>query len=193
MAELAQYRRAVAGDYQEILQLQSANYIANLTEEERRTGFLSAQFSLAQTAQIAEELGITVAVLDGRVAGFLCAFRNDFPSGSPVIAEMLRSYSRFSFEDRPLSSFLSYIYGPVCIAREYRGRGLLRGLYETQKKDLSGRFEIGVAFVSRSNAHSLRAHVNGLGMAEVGDFQVAANRYVALAFACRPSEQNVVK
>ena len=182
MGSVTQYRRAVGGDYQEILQLQSANYIANLTEEERTSGFLSAQFSVDQTAQIAKDLGIMVAVLDGRVAGFLCAFRKEFSSGSPVVAEMLRSYPQFSFEDRSLSSFLSYIYGPVCIAREYRGRGLLRGLYEAQKKDLAGRFEIGVAFVSRSNAHSLRAHVNGLGMAEVGDFQVAANRYVALAF-----------
>lgn len=182
MGSLVQYRRAVAGDYQEILQLQSANYITNLTEEERRSGFLSAQFSFEQTAQIAEDLGITIAVLDHRVAGFLCAFRNEFPSGSPVIAEMLRHYPLFRFEDRPLSGFFSYIYGPVCIARQYRGRGLLRGLYEAQKKDLGARFEVGVAFVSRSNPHSLRAHVNGLGMMEVGDFQVAANRYVALAF-----------
>ena len=186
MAELAQYRRAVAADYRRILQLQSANYIANLTEEERQSGFLSAQFTVEQTAQIAEDLGITVAVLNDRVAGFLCAFRKEFPSGSPVIAEMLRSYPRFRFEDRSLSNFVSYIYGPVCIAREYRGGGLLRGLYQAQKEDLAGRFEIGVAFVSRSNAHSLRAHVNGLGMAEVGDFEVAPSSYVALAFRLPP-------
>jgi predicted GNAT superfamily acetyltransferase len=186
MAQVVQYRRAVSADYEQILQLQSANYIANLTEEERQSGFLSAQFSLEQTAQIAEDLGITIAVLDHRVTGFLCAFRNGFPSGSPVIAEMLRSYPLFRFEDRPLSSFVGYVYGPVCIAREYRGRGLLRGLYEAQKNDLAGRFEIGVAFVSHSNPHSLYAHVNGLGMMEVGDFQVLANRYVALAFRIPP-------
>ncbi|HEX7231147.1 MAG TPA: N-acetyltransferase [Candidatus Binatia bacterium] len=186
MAKAAQYRRAQAGDYPQILQLQSDNYIANLTEEERKSGFLSAQFSLEQTAQIAGDLGITIGVLDDRVAAFLCAFRNEFPSGSPVIAEMLLNYPVFRFEDRSLSSFTSYIYGPVCIARECRGRGLLRGLYEAQRKDLAGRFEIGVAFVSRSNAHSLRAHVQGLGMMEVGDFEVGANRYAALAFRVPP-------
>jgi hypothetical protein len=186
MPELTQYRRAVAPDYPQILQLQSANYIANLTEEERKSGFLSAQFSLEQTAQIAGDLGITIGVLDDRVAAFLCAFRNEFPSGSPVIAEMLLKYPVFRFEDRPLNSFSTYIYGPVCIAREWRGRGMLRGLFEAQKKDLAGQFEIGVAFVSRSNAHSLYAHVNGLGMAEAGDFQVGGNRYFALAFRVPP-------
>jgi predicted GNAT superfamily acetyltransferase len=176
------YRRATPADYDQILALQSANYIANLSEEERKEGFLSAQFTPEQTVQIAEDLGTTVAVVDKQIAGFLCAFRKEFQTGSPVIAEMLRSYDRLAFEGRPLSAYQSYIYGPVCIGREFRGRGLLRGLHEAQKKDLAGKFDIGVAFVSRSNPHSLSAHVAGLGMTEVGDFEVKGNVYVTLAF-----------
>jgi hypothetical protein len=176
------YRRALPGDYAAILSLQSANYVANLSAEERKQGFLSAQFTLEQTAQIAEDLGTIVAVIDNQIGGFVCAFRNEFETGSSVIAKMLESYDRFNFEARPLSAFKSYIYGPVCIGREYRGRGLLRGLYEAQKKDLAGQFEIGVAFVSRSNPHSLQAHIKGLGMTEVGDFECRGSAYVTLAF-----------
>jgi predicted GNAT superfamily acetyltransferase len=176
------YRRALPGDYAAILDLQSANYIANLSAHERQQGFLSAQFTPVQTAQIAEDLGTIVAVIDNQIGGFLCAFRNECETGSPVIAKMLESYDRFTFEARPLCSFRSYVYGPACVAREYRGRGLLRGLYEAQKKDLAGQFEIGVAFVSRSNPHSLDAHVKGLGMTEVGDFECRDNIYVTLAF-----------
>ena len=178
----ASYRRAAAGDYARILELQSANFVANLTEAQRQQGFLSAQFSAEQTARIAEDLGITVALVDGRIAGFLCAFRKEFPTGSPVIAEMLSSYEMLRFEDLPLSSFNSYIYGPVCIAREYRGRGLLRGLYEAQRSDLAGKFDLGVAFVSRNNPHSLSAHTKGLAMSEAGDFTALGKVYAALAF-----------
>lgn len=127
-----------------------------------------------------------VAVIDNRVAGFLCAFRKEFDTGSPVIAKMLASYDELAFEGRRLTEFSSYIYGPVCIAREHRRRGLLRGLYEAQKRDLAGRFEIGVAFVSRDNPHSLSAHVGGLGMIEAGDFSVNDKRYVTLAFRVAP-------
>jgi hypothetical protein len=176
------YRRAAPEDYPAILDLQSTNFIANLHEDDRKQGFLSAQFTAEQTALIAEDLGTMLAVVDDHVAGFLCAFRKEFDTGSPVIATMLESYDRLSFDGEPLSSFSSYIYGPVCIARDYRGRGLLRGLYEAQKKDLAGRFEIGVAFVSRSNPHSLEAHVHGLDMSEAGDFEVNGNVYVTLAF-----------
>jgi len=186
---LVEFRRAAAIDYPHILRLQSANYIANLSEEERKEGFLSAQFTSEQTAQIAQDLGTMVAVVDGSLAGFLCAFRNEFETGSPVIAKMLGSYDRMRFDGRSLSSFESYIYGPVCIGREYRRRGLLRGLYEAQKRDLAGQFEIGVAFVARTNLHSLQAHVQGLGMSEVGDFDVKGNVYVAMAFRL-PAQAN---
>jgi hypothetical protein len=179
---VVEFRRARAGDYESILELQSANFIVNLSEEEREEGFLSAQFTLAQIQQIAEDLGTTVAVVDHDVAGFLCAFRREFETGSPVIAKMLESYETMKFAGRPLNSFKSYIYGPVCIGRNYRRQGLLRGLYEAQKMDLAGQFDIGVAFVARDNPHSLRAHVNGLGMTEVADFEVKGNVYATLAF-----------
>jgi hypothetical protein len=176
------YRRALPGDYAAILSLQSANYIANLSAEERNQGFLSAQFTPEQAARIAEDLGTIVAVIDDQIVGFICASRNESETGSPVIAKMLASYDRMIFEGRALKSFRSYIYGPVCLARDFRGRGLLRGLYKAQKKDLAGQFEIGVAFVSRGNPHSLDTHVKGLGMTEVGDFECRGNIYVTLAF-----------
>lgn len=176
------YRRAKPDEYADILRLQSANYITNLTADERQAGFLSAEFTPEQTARIAEDLGTMVAVVEDHVAGFLCAFRKEFETGSPVIAKMLESYDDMTFDGQPLNSFNSYIYGPVCIARDFRGRGLLRGLYEAQRNDLAGQFDLGVAFVSRDNPHSLQAHVMGLGMTEVGDFELKGNVYVTLAF-----------
>ena len=181
------FRRATPRDDSAILRLQSANYIGNLSEGERNEGFLSAEFTQEQIAQMVDDLGITVAVESDILAGYLCAFRNKFNHGSPVLAKMFDSYNHVQFEGKPLGAYNTYVYGPVCIDRSYRSRGLLRGLYETQKKDLAGRFEVGVAFVSRDNPHSLQAHVEGLGMTEVADFQVKDNIYVILAFSLCPA------
>ena len=176
------YRRARNKDYSGILRLQTANYIANLSIENRTEGFLSAEFTPEQIAAIAEDLGIIVALEGEAVAGYLCAFRNEFNHGSPVLAKMFESYERLQLEGKPLSSYKSYVYGPVCIGRDYRKRGLLRGLYEAQKKDLAKGYEIGVAFVSRDNPNSLQAHIAGLRMKELGDFQAKGNTYTVLAF-----------
>ena len=177
-----EYRRAGPEDYAEIVRLQRASYIANLTEEERREGFLSAEFSLEQVAAIASDLGIAIVTMNDDLAGCLCAIRREFDHGSPVVAKMLESYDHARFEGKPLNAFSSYIYGPVCIARQYRQRGLLRGLYDFQKKDLTGQFEIGVALVSHSNPHSMQAHVGGLEMTEAGEFELNGNLFAILAF-----------
>lgn len=176
------YRRALPPDYPAIVKLNAENFIYHLSAEERADGFLSAIFTLEQTRTMAEDLGTMVAFADGHVAGFLCAMRNEFDHGSPVVAKMIESYDRMRFEDKLLSEYSSYIYGPVCIARDYRRRGLLRGLFEAQKRDLAGQFEIGVALIARSNPHSMQAHVAGLGMTEVGEFEVSGNKFATVAF-----------
>jgi hypothetical protein len=102
------YRRALPEDFAAILNLQSANYIANLSAHEREQGFLSAQFTPEQTAQIAKDLGTIVAVIDDQIVGFVCAFRNEFETGSPVIAKMLESYDRMIFEGR--AKIVSQLY-----------------------------------------------------------------------------------
>jgi hypothetical protein len=181
-----EFRRAKPEDYSAILRLQAANYIANLSDDEQREGFLSAVFTREQVTKMAEDLGITIALESGILAGYLCAFRNDFTHGSPVLAKMFESYDAVRFEGKPLVSYKTYVYGPVCIDRDYRRRGLLRGLVEAQKQDLAGRFELGVGFVSRSNPHSLDAHLCGLGMTDVGEFDVKGNRYVIFAFCLPP-------
>jgi hypothetical protein len=176
------FRRAQPEDYPAILRLQSENFVANLSEEEQREGFLSAEFSPKQIAEMAEDLGIEIAVIDDLVVAFLCACRKDFHQGSPVIEKMLDAYPFVEFEGKLLNAYESYIYGPVCIDCSYRRAGLLRGLYEAQKRNLAGQFDIGVAFVSRSNPHSLQAHIAGLGMTEVGDFELKGDAYVILVF-----------
>lgn len=177
------FRRAEPRDFPAILKIQSANYVANLSVEERKEGFLSAEFTPEQVAAMARDLGIIVAREAGSVLGYLCGFRNDFNHGSPVLAKMLESYDRVRHEGKPLSAYRSFVYGPVCIDRAQRRRGLLRGLYEALKNEVAGKFEVGVAFVARDNTHSLRVHVDGLGMADVGDFEVRGKVYAILAFS----------
>jgi hypothetical protein len=181
-----EFRRAKPEEYSAILKLQAANYVGNLSEDERRDGFLSAEFTREQVMKMAQDLGIMIALESAVLAGYLCAFRNDFKHGSPVLAKMFESYGRVRFEEKPLASYKSYVYGPVCIDRDYRRCGLLRGLYEAQKRDLAAQFELGVGFVSRSNPRSLDAHVHGLGMAAVGEFDVKGNTYVIFAFRVPP-------
>src|SRR6266545_2356812 len=80
-----EFRRTLPGDCAAILKLQSANYIANLSEEERKTGFLSAEFTPEQTAQIAEFLARFAATINNRLVGFFGCFRKNYKLGPPFM------------------------------------------------------------------------------------------------------------
>jgi hypothetical protein len=54
------------------------------------------------------------------------------------------------------------------------------------KDELRGRFDAAVAFIAKSNARSLAAHVDGLGMTLAGDFTHAGKNYWIIAFGVPP-------
>lgn len=177
-----EFRRATPEDVPAILAVQVANFIGNLDEAERQDGFLSVEFTRKQLEEMADNVGIIVASDGARLAGYLCASSCEFNRPFPLLASMMQQCDEIDYGGRPLASSRLFIYGPVCIDRSYRGRGLLRGLYETLKKEVAGRYDVGVAFVAGDNPHSLRAHVDGLGMDLVGEFVFSAKRYHLLAF-----------
>lgn len=175
-------RRAAPGDYAGILRLQAANHSANLTAREREGGFLSAEFTPQQVAAMAQDLGILVARENAAVVGYLCAHRADLSPLPQVVEAMLRCCRAAPFGARLLGETRLFVYGPVCVAREQRGAGVLRALYRALLGQVAGRFDHGVTLVAAENQHSLRAHTLGLGMQDVARFEHRNRSYHVLAF-----------
>ena len=178
-------RRATPEDYAGILELQAANYLENLTAEEREAGFLSVQFTPAQIAAMAEDLGIVIAREGNRIVGCLCVHRAELAPLPPVVEAMLRCCRAAVYGGRILADARLFVYGPVCIDRLHRGRGVLRKLYGALAAEVAGTFEFGVTLVADNNPHSLRAHTDGLGMDDVARFEHGSQSYHLLAFDVR--------
>lgn len=178
------YRRAMPADYSALVRIAEENARDTLSDTERKSGFITGHFTPEKLAGMNDNLAIVVAEDGGAITGFLCAATRDLPNPAPIVRAMLASYARVSFRGRLLSDWNSFIYGPVCVAAAYRGQGLLKGLFAELKRELRGRFEVGVAFVDRENFHSLRAHVQGLGMSDAGIFKFNSRDYHILAFRC---------
>ncbi len=174
--------RATEKDYQAILDLQAKYYIQSLSPEERRDGFLSAEFSRSQIAAMADDLGIVVARVAGRLVGYVCASRVDLMPRPPILDVMMRGLQGVIFHGTHLSVVPMFIYGPVCIDTRARGRGILQALFLKLKAPLIGRFEVGVAFIAHDNPRSLAAHTRRLGMEIVGSFEHNGSRFHTVAF-----------
>lgn len=180
------YRRASDADWGAILELQEANLFHNLTEEERAQGFLSVRFPRDRFIEMDGGGAVVVAEDAGRIAGYACASTQAFNARVPIIAAMMEVFPGLSFLGRPLQSPATVIYGPVCVDSRYRGKGVFRGLVDALKQELRGRYETATAFIAKSNVRSLAAHVEGLGMAIVGDFEFDGRSFWIVAFGIPP-------
>lgn len=181
------FRRATDVDFEAILKLQDANLVWNLSEEQAcKDGFLSARYCAEDFRNMNRDGALVVAEDADRIAGYACAFAQPFNAGAPLLAAMITEFPKLTFLGRPLHGAHTCIYGPVCVDRDYRGKGVLGGLVRELKEQLRGRFDLAAAFIAKSNTRSLAAHVDGLGMTVVGDFRFDGKPFWIVAFGIPP-------
>ncbi|MNG60861.1 hypothetical protein D3C81_799830 [compost metagenome] len=178
-------RQAQPEDYPAILQLQTQNTPANLSDSQKRQGFIVSSMNEAQLAHINQGLGILVAVEDQTLAGFVCLMTTDAQPRPPVVDAMLEKLAGESFNGRPLSEQRVFMYGPVCLNSAWRGKGVLKQLFAAVKAHTREKFDVGALFIDDSNPHSLAAHQQGLKMTVLAPFHCGPQGYQLLVFTTR--------
>jgi hypothetical protein len=169
-------------DISEILRIQNENLLSNLTETERADGYLSVAFSGQQFKEMNDEIPIVVAELGFGLGGYMCSSSLAYNTRIPLLAHMIGLFSKTIYGGRPLDTYRSFVYGPVCIERTLRGTGLLNGMFDALTGQLAGRFDLGTLFISRGNPRSLNAHVHQLGMQLLKKFTFEGNEFYLLVF-----------
>jgi len=101
---------------------------------------------------------------------------------------MIAASGRLTYLGTTLIDARVCIYGPMCVDRASRGRGVHRGLIAELKAELAGQFDVAAAFIFKANSRSLDAHVDGLGMTVLGDYAFEAGRYWIVAFGIGPRQ-----
>ena len=117
------------------------------------------------------EKSIVVARCNSKVIGYVMGTALEANAHIAIIQAMLRAYP---------ASPDCYLYGPICVAKSERGKGLARALFEELRSRLPGR--PAMLFVRADNPSSLQAH-RKMGMRELGTFDNEGVRYMALTYS----------
>ena len=126
-----------------VMALLRANHADNLGEAERRDGFVTTNMTPEQmTALIAEENGVTIARDGARVTAFALAAPWGFWSQWPFFRNMIRILGNYRFGGATLTEENSYQYGPVCVNRDYRGRGVFERVFAASLRTMEDRYPI---------------------------------------------------
>lgn len=175
-------RVARAADAPALADLANQHTYPQLSETARQGGFLTGAFTVpALQAMLASAPGL-VAHYGQELAGFVinsCLAPARYP---PLVQQISSLLPSLSYQDLPLVQYRWFFYGPVLVTPAYRGRGLLRQLFEASQQALAGRFDLGIAFIAAENTASLRLHTHKLGLVRVGGLVFEGAAYAILVF-----------
>jgi hypothetical protein len=164
-------RLAGASDARRISELLTAN-------GSERGGMLMGRWPVeAIEERIAARQSIVIAAdEDNRLLGALLTSEKGFEN-APLVQAMLKAWP---------GMIDAHVYGPVCIAAEARGQGVLEALYAKLRATYPAREAI--LFIREDNPRSLRAHLR-LGMREVARYDLNGESFIVLSDrgGCRTS------
>lgn len=175
------YQLATNQDIPGVLNLQEQNLASNLTEEERKRGFVTTPFTEAQLREIISLNGLYIAKNQQKIIAYLFAGSWDYFSQWEIFNLMVSRFRHLSFQDQSITTQNSFQYGPVCIDIQYRGLGHFNQLFEIMRLAYVRKYPISVTFINKVNQISTAAHTRKLGWQIIDEFQFNNQEYYGLA------------
>lgn len=150
---------AADADLEGIRLLQQENLRGRIPEEEAlREGFTTAVYTLDFLREMHACHPSVVAKADGRVVGYALVTFPELRDGHPLLNDLFGKLDTIRFRGRLLREAGYVVVGQLCVARGYRGIGLVQAMYALFRERLSGCFAYCACDVDRENPRSLKAH-----------------------------------
>ena len=111
------------------------------------------------------------------VLAFAFAAPWDFWKEWPLFVYMIEHLQEFRFDGQVLTTENSYQYGPVCVDRSVRGKGVFEAVFFASLDSMRQRWPYMATFVNQINPRSYNAHSNKANMATSGTFDFNNNHY----------------
>ena len=146
-------------DLQQILHLQNENLIQNLAETEIRSqGFVTLRHDIKILEQMHRLAPSVIIKDDDKVVAYALTMLPECRQLMPDLEPMFAIFDKLRWNSEHLNNYRFYVMGQVCIAKEYRGKGLFEKLYQHHKKNYQPQFDLCITEISIRNHRSLRAH-----------------------------------
>ncbi|KIQ58250.1 GCN5 family acetyltransferase [Pseudomonas fluorescens] len=124
----------------------------------------------SRVAAMMREMPLIVARRGGRITGFLMTTPRAMNADLPIVQAMFTAYP---------GTPDAYVYGPICVGEQERGKGLAQKMFAELQRLEPGRE--GVLFIRKDNEASLRAHLK-MGMKEVESFQFNGSVFAVFSY-----------
>jgi ribosomal protein S18 acetylase RimI-like enzyme len=140
--------------------LQEENLRTNITDEEALSqGFLTASYTMEYLREM-NAAAPTVIAKDGEIiAGYAMVATKPVRNGHDLMADLFDTIDRTFYQGKLLKESEYVVVGQLCVAKAYRGLGLVQKLYGHFRDCYADQYEYLVTDVAQANARSLKAHM----------------------------------
>ena len=148
-------------ELQGIKKLQDANLLNNMGKEESdKEGFLSADYSMEFLEKMHDACPSIIAKDRDRVVGYALVAIKEVRNHHDLLADLFNTIDTHSYKNNPLKDEKYVVVGQLCVAKDYRGQGLTKRLYNHFRECLSNDYYYCLTDVAIANNRSLAAHLS---------------------------------
>jgi len=143
----------------QILELQKKNLPQNLTNEQITTqGFVTVDHSFDILKKMNTTEQSIIAKDNDSVIGYLLAMTREARNDIPVLIPMFEAFDNVVYNNKKISEYKYIVVGQVCIAKAWRGQGILDDCYTAYKKHFRNKYDFAITEIHIKNKRSINAH-----------------------------------
>lgn len=151
---------SVFSELEGIKSLQDQNLKKTLSSSDAVTdGFVTAEYSIEFLQSLHEKSPSIIAKDDGLVVGYALVALKSIRDQHELLADLFNSIDKIEYKGLLLKNSNYVVVGQLCVARNYRGLGLVQQMYQHFKTSLSGKYEYCLTDIADNNPRSLKAHL----------------------------------
>lgn len=143
-----------------IRNLQEANLKRNLTGSEAELeGFVTAEYTIDFLKTLHQGASSIIAKDGDKVVGFALVATKGIRNQHDLLGDLFNSIDKINFQGSLLKNANYVVVGQLCVARNYRGMGLVQQMYNEFRSSLSKEYDYCLTDVADDNPRSLKAHL----------------------------------
>lgn len=146
-------------DLVQILELQKKNLAQSLSQEEIiQEGFVTVHHSFEGLKKMNGYEQSIIAKENDIVVAYLLAMTQQSKYDIPILAPMFEVFNQVVYRGKKISEFHYLVVGQVCVAKEFRGKGILDECYREYEKRFGGNYDFAITEIAQKNGRSMKAH-----------------------------------
>ena len=139
--------------------LQALNLRKNIDAETALSqGFLTAAYTM-DYLQAMHDASPSIIAKDGDdVVGYVLVATKEVRNGHELMADLFNVIDTKYYKGKCLKEVNYVVVGQLCVAKDYRGQGLVKRMYDYYQDCYAAAYEYLITDVAQANTRSLNAH-----------------------------------